>query len=771
MSPVQEFIERVEAKTGRHGRKMGKETRLLCPAHEDTTPSLDVCEGANGKILAICRSQQCSYEAICASIGWNDHGADGSHANGNGRGDLTTPERVYDYVDEHGETVFQVCRRPGKQFRQRRPDGTGGWIWNVEGVTRVPFHLPEVLDAVRTNRTVYVVEGEKDVESVLAVGGVATCNAGGAGKWDDSHSDALAGAKVILIADRDEPGLKHAHDVAASLRGKAECVEIRLPASGKDVTDHLQAGLSLDDLMPANDGHAALSTGQAGQPDNHGGSRMVGANGRPKGPLDMTRTTPRLATEPSILDQFAIDLRLAGVAGEQRFAKLTYLCLTSRLLEWGKPTSRPVSMIGKGTSSTGKSHTQRTVLRFFPESAYFDLGSMSKRYLLYTEEPLSHRILVIPEWAVIEKDEEIVAVLRTLLSDGRLIHGTVTSDGKLEGKRIEKEGPTGLLMTTTATMVDPELETRCLADVTDDTPEQTRRVFEVLAELEDKDEDLVDWTRWHELQRWLEQSEHRVVIPYVPALARLFPNVATRMRRDFVSTLCLIRAHAILHQASRERDSQGQIIATIGDYDQVRELVDGLIAEGADAAVSPALRETVETVRRLLDGKDAEYVGMKTIVDALGVGRSAAYDRVNRALVRGYLVNVADKDERTKKIAIGGALPGEDLFLPSGEELVRAMSGIPSGQVFGSTNGDVDDLSGIPGRPGQGTIPHGQQGNEDHSVRASGSKGGLPNFGDPEFLPYINGLRGRDELSSERWLKLRTQNREVCEALRQKEAS
>ena len=117
---------------------------------------------------------------------------------------------------------------------------------------------------------------------------------------------------------------------------------------------------------------------------------------------DDTRTelrpgVPQLAYEENILNLFATELRLAGVAGEQRFAKLTYLCLTSRLLEWGKPTERPVSLIGKGTSST-EVCTQRTVLKFFPLSAYFDLGSMSKRYLLYSEESLSHRILVVPEW-------------------------------------------------------------------------------------------------------------------------------------------------------------------------------------------------------------------------------------------------------------------------------------------------------------------------------------------------------------------------------------
>jgi hypothetical protein len=281
-----------------------------------------------------------------------------------------------------------------------------------------------------------------------------------------------------------------------------------------------------------------------------------------------------------------------------------------------------------------------------------------------------------------------------------LIHGTVSADGRPTAYRIEKDGPTGLLLTTTAAAVDSELETRCLADFTDDSPEQTRRVYVVLAELEDADEDPVDYERWHGLQEWLaDHGERRVHIPYVHRLAQRFPAGAPRLRRDYVSTLCLTRAHAILQQSTRERDSQGRIVATIGDYDRVRELVGPLIAEAAEAGVSPAIRETVDTIGRLLDENGGESAGMKAITDALSVGRSAAYDRVNRALFHGYLVDVAGRNERGKKIAIGGPLPGEDTFLPIADELVRLSSNSPTGHVSRSTADDVGDLSGRPGRP------------------------------------------------------------------------
>jgi hypothetical protein len=361
-----------------------------------------------------------------------------------------------------------------------------------------------------------------------------------------------------------------------------------------------------------------------------------------------------------------------------------------------------VSAIGKGTTSSGKSHTQQTVLRFFPPEAYFDLGSMSKRYLVYSEESLEHRFIVIPEWASVAKDDELVASVRTLLSEGRLVHGTVDGDGRREARRIEKEGPTGLLMTTTATWVDAELETRCLAFLTDDSPEQTRRVYDVLADLEDEDDLPVDFDHWRQLQRWIAQhGENRVVIPYIKAFARLMPDVATRLRRDFISVLCLIRAHAILHQETRDRDERGRVVATITDYAAVRGLLDELIAEAVDAKVSKATRETVEVVRDLLDENAyAEHVSVKKITDRLGVGRSAAYDRVKRALAAGYLVNLSKENERGLKIAVGAELPAAGAFLPAPHDLVvRVPSGGAPGLANGLAERDSDELSGSPGRP------------------------------------------------------------------------
>ena len=412
--------------------------------------------------------------------------------------------------------------------------------------------------------------------------------------------------------------------------------------------------------------------------------------------------TPALAFEHDILARFRGDLRRAGVAGEEKLASLTYLALTSRVLPWGKPAERPVSAITKGTTSTGKSHTTRTVLRFFPPEAYVDLGSMSKRFLFYDEEPYSHRFVVVPEWASIADDDELVALLRTLLSEGCIVHGTVEGEGKRSARRIEKEGPTGLLVTTTEGFTDPELETRCLSLLTDDTPEQTRRVFAVFAEQEEDASSSLDFDAWHELQAWIAaRGETRVFVPFVRTLGELMPTGATRLRRDFVSLICLVRAHAILYQAQRERDHHGRIVATVeGDYEPVRDLVAALIAEGVEASVPERTRATVEAVRNLIDNGEP-HPSPKAITDVLEIGRSATYDRIRDALRRGFLVNLAHRSERGMKLELGAELPaaGED-FLPSAEAIVRSLSESRFGRNFGSTIDLGELLSGCPDDPG-----------------------------------------------------------------------
>jgi hypothetical protein len=127
-------------------------------------------------------------------------------------------ETAYDYVDEHGAPLFQVVRRPGKRFVQRRRVN-GEWVYRIGDARRVLYRLPRVIAAVAAGETIYIVEGEKDVAAVERAGAVATCNPGGAGKWRPAYAKELEGANIIIVADNDAPGIEHARAIAASLNG------------------------------------------------------------------------------------------------------------------------------------------------------------------------------------------------------------------------------------------------------------------------------------------------------------------------------------------------------------------------------------------------------------------------------------------------------------------------------------------------------------------------------------------------------------------------
>jgi hypothetical protein len=305
---------------------------------------------------------------------------------------------------------------------------------------------------------------------------------------------------------------------------------------------------------------------------------------------DLDRLAGDLMREPDILARFAEDVERAGLVGETNNAKILFLTLTSRLFD------RPISVAIKGVSSGGKSFTVETVLGFVPPEAYIERTGLSERALAYSPEEFQHRHIVIYEAAGMNGDMASY-LIRSLLSEGRLRYEFVdkTKDG-LQSRLIEKEGPTGLITTTTLPALHPENETRLLSLGVIDTQDQTQHVMVAIA-AEDHDQDSgVDYDRWHAVQQLLAVGELRVAVPFATALAKSIPPVAVRLRRDFKLLLTLIRAHALLHRETRGRDERGRIVATLADYAAVRELVDRLFSEGLEATVSATVRETVEAV-------------------------------------------------------------------------------------------------------------------------------------------------------------------------------
>jgi 5S rRNA maturation endonuclease (ribonuclease M5) len=242
----------------------------LCPTHDDAQRSLSVRVGADAKVVMYCHAG-CSVPAIVAALGLSmtdlfsgpsmpprsaSLSMTASAPSVKAQGVTTRPKltKTYDYHDADGTLLYQVCRFEPKTFRQRRPDGSGNWVWGMGDVVPVPYRLPQLIDAANQERRVFIVEGEKDADALAELGYPATTSPMGAGKWRESYSDHLAGCDVVILPDNDEPGRAHAEQIAASLTSRKAFVKVvalpNLPEKG-DVSDWLATGDwdALEDLI------------------------------------------------------------------------------------------------------------------------------------------------------------------------------------------------------------------------------------------------------------------------------------------------------------------------------------------------------------------------------------------------------------------------------------------------------------------------------------------------------------------------------------------
>lgn len=181
--------------------------------------------------------------------------------------------KTWPYTDETGEELFEVCRledgttkdgEPNKTYRQRHKEA-GEYIDSVKCIRQVPYRLPELIDAVSQGKLIFIAEGEKCVDAVIAIGGVATCNAMGAGKWPDGIVPFFRGADIVILPDNDEAGRKHRNLVATKLYGVAKRVRILelpgLPDKG-DIADWIAAGGTLEKLLVLVENNSAAAQGK-----------------------------------------------------------------------------------------------------------------------------------------------------------------------------------------------------------------------------------------------------------------------------------------------------------------------------------------------------------------------------------------------------------------------------------------------------------------------------------------------------------------------------
>ncbi len=244
-------------------KRRGEWYDALCPVptHGDSRPSFSFRDNFERKRIDLLCRAGCQPAAIAAACGlslrelFHDE-----EAPTNGQPRRAQIEATYPYQDEAGTLLYEVLRYRtpdgGKTFKQRRPDGRGGWIWNLDGVRRVLYRLPDLQGRER----VWICEGEKDVDRLREIGLVATCNPMGAGNWTKEYTAQLVAAgvrEVYALPDNDTAGESHVGDVARSCAGGGLVVKvIRLPGlpprrdkHGEDVSDWLDQGHTREELL------------------------------------------------------------------------------------------------------------------------------------------------------------------------------------------------------------------------------------------------------------------------------------------------------------------------------------------------------------------------------------------------------------------------------------------------------------------------------------------------------------------------------------------
>lgn len=246
--PTDRSAEEIAGALGGKRSAKGKSWSCRCPAHDDKDASFSVSEDANG-VLVHCHAG-CSQEDVLEVLRRR-----GLWPEGGERATASTARveaAAYSYTDRDGAPIFQVVRYVPKDFRQRRPDGKGGWDW-TQGNRRVLYRWPDLVKF--PDGTLFVCEGEKDADQLAALGHCATTVA--AGNWDGVDISDVAGRDVIVIEDADKAGVEKAHKAATRLRAVAATVRIvRLPGHehtaakhGKDVSNWLDENeLNKDEL-------------------------------------------------------------------------------------------------------------------------------------------------------------------------------------------------------------------------------------------------------------------------------------------------------------------------------------------------------------------------------------------------------------------------------------------------------------------------------------------------------------------------------------------
>ena len=410
------------------------------------------------------------------------------------------------------------------------------------------------------------------------------------------------------------------------------------------------------------------------------------------------KSVDKILKSPTLLFDVLKMVKKLGVVGEEKNILLHYIIFTSRKLE------KPLSATVKGDSSSGKSYTLLTTIKMFPKSAYIDLTDATPKSFFYCpEDHFKHKIIVIFEK---HGGEQADYAIRTLQSEGKLkIQTTIKNPetGQFETQEIEKEGPTGFVTTTTASLIHAENDTRNISMFPDQSSEQTSRVYESVDSrylgIQPLSED--ELKPWRNAQLGLEEIP--VYIPFVKSFRKYFPKQIVRTRRDYGHFLAIVETVAFLHQKQRkiiELSGKKYIQATLADAYMAKIIVEDSLSKSIYELPEKTI-EVIETARILVEELKAEEFESgrekdKTVFKITDLAKKLKWDRdtvakwLKPAIKKGY-ANIATESKGPKGaeyVLEEKELPG-DTFLPSVADLIADNPDEKVGNIYNPLNGEV----------------------------------------------------------------------------------
>jgi hypothetical protein len=358
------------------------------------------------------------------------------------------------------------------------------------------------------------------------------------------------------------------------------------------------------------------------------------------------RTAAReVLNSADLMDTIGADLSALGLACDLEIGILTYLAFSSRLL------AEPVCVFAQGPSSTGKTYIGTCAAGLMPPEDVFNVQGITPQALYYMGDQLKHSIILMGEWA---RDEDQTddglrtAAMRQLISDHRLSKLVTNTDtGRPTTEQATTEGPVAVYATSTLPMsrIFEEDANRFLFIHTDETENATRKVLarkaETAAGMEQAPTEQLERIkrRHHAMQRELRRQSADVIVPFAPALAKLFPSDQPCRRRDITKVFGLVKACALLHHCQRERDGEGRFVATLEDYRIVRGLLEPFMVK---AGATPAtLRKYDELSAALNKG---EAFKRERAQEVWGLAKARAADLIKELREGGLLTDAGGAD-------------------------------------------------------------------------------------------------------------------------------